>query len=185
MNLQEILTQKSYWYQDNQNYIIDTDWINQYRQSSPYHNFKWWDEYKFRTPRLYFEIVLKERTEEHIKNTKHEHNAYKSKYVVTISGAISDIPLPIEIWEYHGDPWHGGSIYGDCFYFGRKYKHLEEEYIGKKLGTSSTLIKGFNDLNEAKEFVKMWKIKAINDHKKIIEEDKEIMEIIKEQNGFI
>jgi len=176
MNLQEIIEQKDYWYLKDNKYIIDSNWVYQYKQSAPYPAFIWWNDYKFRTPRLYFNITIREHTKDKMINAK--TNIGKFKYTVTIAGAISSIPLPIEIWEYNDNPWHGMNMYIDCFHFGEKYKHLEEEYIGKKPGTSSTLIKGFYILDEAIEFAEMWKTKAIEDHKKIIEEDKEIIKIL-------
>jgi len=177
MNFQEIMKEKDWWYQTNSNYIIDSDWINQYKQPAPYSAFKWWNEYKFRTLRLYFRIAMREHTEDRILNAKTDIG--KFKYTVIISGAISTVPLPIEIWEESGDPWHCGIIpTTDPFYFGRKYKDLEEEYRGKQPGFSSTLGKGFNDFNEAKEFMEMWKVKAIDDHKEGIDLDKEIMKLL-------
>jgi len=178
MNLQEIKEQKDWWYLKDYNYVLDCDWINKFKLPAPYPSFVWWDEYKFKTPRLYFQVVIRKHTEERIVNGIHDIS--KFKYTVIIGGAISDVPLPIEIWEELGSPWKSGtSMYINCFYFGSKYKELGESYVGKSPGISSFLIKGFNDLNEAKQFAEMWKVKAIEDHKKHIEIDKEIMKLLK------
>lgn len=178
MNFQEIIEEKNWWYQKDNHYILSYDWIHQYKKPAPYPAFIWWDEYKLITLRLYFRIAMRERIEDRILNAKTDIG--KFKYTVIISGAISTVPLPIEIWEQESsDPWHGGFLTTvDPFYFGRKYKMLEEEYRGKQLGFSSTLIKGFDDLEEAKEFMEMWKVKAIDDHKEEIDLDKEIMKLL-------
>jgi len=182
MTLKEIINQKDWWHLKDKNYIMDDGWINEYKQPSPYSSFIWWNQYTFKTPRLYFRIVVREHTEEALSRICKSvigKYIYKHKYTVIIMGAISGVPLPLEIWEETENPWKSGiNPYIDCFYFGRKYKDLETDYIGKQVGTSSTLIKAFDYLDEANEFVEMWKVKLIEDHKEEITLDKEIIKLI-------
>lgn len=177
MTKEEIMEQKNWWYQKDSTYTINSDWINQYKEPAKYPAFLWWDEYKFKSLRLYFEIVLKKRTDEVI--NKSNIDMWKYKYAVTISGAISSVPLPLELWEESGDPWHHGIINTvDPFYFGKKYKDLEIEYRGETPGFSSGLINGFDNYDEAKKFMEMWKVKCIKDHEDIIGEDRVMLEEI-------
>jgi len=182
MTLEEIINEKNWWYLKEYIYILDNDWINEFKQPAPYPAFIWWNQYTFRTPRLYFRVAIRERTKEQrnkIFKTNIGKSLYKLKYDVIIKGAISGVPLPIKIWEQEGEPWKGGTNqYINCFYFGEKYKDLETQYVGKQSGISSTLIKGFKFLKEAEEFAEMWKIKIIEDHRKQIEIEKEIMKLI-------
>jgi len=181
VTLDEIIKEKDWWYIKDKNYILDRYWLNEFKEQS-YPAFIWWNQYTFRTPRLYFRIVIREHTEEAMskvcKSTLGKY-LYKHKYTVIIMGAESGVPLPIEIWDETGNPWKGGTNqYIDSFYFGRKYKDLETDYIGEQVGTSSTLIKAFDSLDDANEFAESWRHKIIEDHKEQIETDREIMKLI-------
>jgi hypothetical protein len=178
MTIDDIINEKEWWHIPDKTYLLDEEWVREYKYPSPYDAFEWWDQYTYRTPRLYFRVVIREHKLEKIESAKTEW--YSKRYSVIVKGARSGVPLPIEIWEKHGTPWKlGTNMYVDCFYFGDKYKKYDELYTGKTAGTSSSLIKGFDKLEDAKEFADMWKDKAIEDHKELIEIEKEIIKLIK------
>jgi hypothetical protein len=179
MTLDEIIKEKSWWYLPDNTYIMDDDWFKEYRQPAPYNAFVWWEQYTYRMPRMYFRIVIREQTE--FKRKESKSKIFSSKYSVIVKGAISGVPLPIEIWEAQGTPWKSGtSMYIDPFYFGEKYRELDRIYTEEDNEdvTHSALIKGFDTLEEAREFVSMWKVKAIDDHGEQIKIEKSIMKLI-------
>jgi hypothetical protein len=162
---------KNYWYQENGQYTISADWEINYEEPSIYPAFIWRETHSFQSLMHYFKVVLRK----HAKLYRDKSGKYIGQYSVIIKGAESGIPLTTELW---GDPWKGFNNYVEPFYFGKKYKDdFEYNYYQEKYGEgsySSALGRGFDDLNEAREFTERWKIKILNDHKKQLELERNI-----------
>lgn len=89
MTLDEIIKQKKWWYLKEYTYIMDDNWVNEFKKPAPYPAFIWWNQYTFRTPRLYFRVVVREHTEEkrnEISKTDLGRYIYQHQYNVIIMG---------------------------------------------------------------------------------------------------
>ncbi|MDY8021155.1 hypothetical protein [Paenibacillus polymyxa] len=179
MNIEEIATSKSWWFQDDLDYHMDENWQTNKNKPENYVNFTYWEQFLLRTPLLYFRIVIRKHLEERRITAKSDE--FRKKYSVIVAGADCEIPLPLKIWEEYREPWdYRTSTYINPWMVGEKYRHHPDFINYERSGvTHATHIKGFDDFFDAQVFAEKWKDLLLIDFKDKLKKSKEIMKLIK------
>lgn len=179
MDINEIIESKSRWLQQDLTYHMDNEWVLNKDKPQNYRNFTYWRQFLYRTPIVYFQIAIRKHAEHKRRSAKSDY--FRKKYSVIVAGAECEIPLPIETWEQYREPWdYRTSTYIDPWFAGEKYRYHQDFVEYERSGVShSTHIRGFDTLNEAKNFAQKWRDFLINDNKVYIDKSVDIMKLIK------